>query len=163
MKLCKWDKCDNEARQKSLFCGGTCKKRYARSGTDVPVGAQVGQSDKEFVEFSGVRFNPLTSETKKSLDQPDLSSLPPGVSRPIGQPTTNTAKMPAPALARKVSLYKGLAWLDSPEYAEVIFRLLSRTIDQLKTARQFIPVWRPNEEMYGKHIRITDAMLNKYA
>ncbi len=31
---CKWDKCTNEARDKSPFCGGTCKKRYQRaSGT----------------------------------------------------------------------------------------------------------------------------------
>ncbi len=49
---CKWEPCDNEARGKSPFCGGTCKKRHQRaSGTDVPVevgqelsGTQVGQT-----------------------------------------------------------------------------------------------------------------------
>ena len=49
---CKWRECENEARSKSPFCGGTCKKRHQRaSGTDVPVevgqelsGTQVGQT-----------------------------------------------------------------------------------------------------------------------
>ena len=48
---CKWESCENEARGKSPFCGGTCKKRYQRasgtkpelSGTSVPVEAKVGQ------------------------------------------------------------------------------------------------------------------------
>lgn len=48
---CKWKECNNEARRKSVFCCGTCKKRYSRlsgtieplSGTDVSVGPQVGQ------------------------------------------------------------------------------------------------------------------------
>ena len=39
---CKWHQCNNEARAKSPFCSGTCKKRYQRaSGTSVPV--EVGQ------------------------------------------------------------------------------------------------------------------------
>lgn len=52
---CKWYKCENEAREKSIFCSGTCKKRYSRaSGTDVPVevgqqssGTEVGQAQNE--------------------------------------------------------------------------------------------------------------------
>lgn len=47
---CKWNQCNNEARAKSPFCSGTCKKRYSRSETDSPVevgqklsGTQVGQ------------------------------------------------------------------------------------------------------------------------
>ncbi len=36
---CKWTDCSNQARAKSPFCSGTCKKRYQRaSGTD-----EVGQ------------------------------------------------------------------------------------------------------------------------
>lgn len=50
---CKWNECENEARLKSPFCSGTCKKRHARaSGTNVPVevgqmssGTQAGQHD----------------------------------------------------------------------------------------------------------------------
>lgn len=46
---CKWAGCENEARAKSPFCSGTCKKRYQRaSGTDVPVEVgqeQVGQGE----------------------------------------------------------------------------------------------------------------------
>lgn len=46
---CKWPDCKHEARAKSPFCSGTCKKRYHRaSGTDVPVEVgqkQVGQAD----------------------------------------------------------------------------------------------------------------------
>ena len=39
---CKWKDCSNDARAKSLYCGGTCKKRDSRaSGTNVPV--EVGQ------------------------------------------------------------------------------------------------------------------------
>lgn len=37
---CKWNTCTNEARNKSPFCSGTCKKRFQRSsGTNVSVGA----------------------------------------------------------------------------------------------------------------------------
>ena len=62
--ICKQDGCNNEARAKSPFCGGTCKKRHQRqvgqasgtksapSGTNVPVevgqspsGTQVGQAE----------------------------------------------------------------------------------------------------------------------
>ncbi len=40
---CKWKDCSNDARAKSPFCSGTCKKRYQRaSGTNVPV--EVGQA-----------------------------------------------------------------------------------------------------------------------
>ena len=35
---CKWNGCSNDARAKSPFCSGTCKKRSQRaSGTDVLV------------------------------------------------------------------------------------------------------------------------------
>lgn len=37
---CKWDTCNKEARDKSPFCSGTCKKRFSRSsGTNVAVDA----------------------------------------------------------------------------------------------------------------------------
>lgn len=50
---CKWDKCENEARAKSPFCSGTCKKRSQRaSGTDEvgqeQSGTQVGQGPEQY-------------------------------------------------------------------------------------------------------------------
>lgn len=53
---CIWTDCDNDARAKSPYCGGTCKKRAQRlsgtepaaSGTNVPVEVgqeQVGQTE----------------------------------------------------------------------------------------------------------------------
>lgn len=50
---CLWKDCDEQARAKSPFCSGTCKKRFQRaSGTDVPV--EVGQ--EQVGQPSGTRF-----------------------------------------------------------------------------------------------------------
>ena len=58
---CKWHSCENEARHRSPFCSGTCKKRFQRSsGTNVPdkVGQeQVGQEDNVGVKH-GLAFVP---------------------------------------------------------------------------------------------------------
>ncbi len=47
---CKWKECENDARSKSPFCSGTCKKRDQRaSGTDVSV--KVGQDEVGQIHF----------------------------------------------------------------------------------------------------------------
>ncbi len=69
---CKWHECDNEARAKSPFCSGTCKKRYQRtSGTNVPVevgqrpsGTEVGQgaiiNEESVVSYENyLKYQPL--------------------------------------------------------------------------------------------------------
>ncbi len=51
---CKWIDCDKEARKKSPFCSGTCKKREQRaSGTNVPV--EVGQEPSGTKRDTGAR------------------------------------------------------------------------------------------------------------
>lgn len=156
MNECKWKDCTNDTRPKSPFCSGTCKKRYQRaSGTDVPV--EVGQ------EPSGTQFavpvvldRPITQADinvaaeifkENSPDtilarQPDTDLLPPGVAKPTGQRTLGAADMTSPVLSRRISSYQGADWIASPEYAEVVYRLLTLTLDQLADQGQSIPIWR---------------------
>lgn len=72
---CKWNQCSNEARTKSPFCSGTCKKRYVRSETDVPV--EVGQ--EQVGQPSGTRPpctpEQLTSSCLTCTDKPTCKYL----------------------------------------------------------------------------------------
>lgn len=93
--------------------------------------------------------NPNKSEQVQSeqpkantVDQPDISQLPPGVSIPISTRTSQTQAMPYTQLQDRMRACDHDTWLASPEYAEVIYRLLNHTIDQLKADDQFIPAWR---------------------
>ena len=170
MSICKWEPCINNARPKSPFCSGTCKKRYQRasgtlpspSGTNVPVEAEVGQTtpctqspDAQEAAQGTKSDGPDVKQPDKcateveayaKLDQPDVSLLPEGVSKPTGQRTAKTADMTAQQLRIRIRCYKGLDWLDSPEYTETIYRLLTWTLDSLTDARQFVPAWRLNKE-----------------
>lgn len=61
---CKWDSCKNEARVRSPFCSGTCKKRAQRhaeqtSGTFVPV--EVGHA------LSGTQVEQIREQAAKGL------------------------------------------------------------------------------------------------
>lgn len=181
---CKWDKCDNEARAKSPFCSGTCKKRFQRasgtkpelSGTPVPVEVEVGQTAPSTQSTDEQEAGESTkSETPEQLDamkavvqiepdildhidmnkvidvvsdaeQPDISLLPPGVSKPTGRRTGWTSVMLAQDLRTRTRYYKGTAWTASPEYAETIHRLLTLTIEQLDAEGQFVPAWRLRQE-----------------
>ncbi len=74
------------------------------------------------------------------VDQPDISLLPAGVSKPTGQRTIETANMTSQYLRTRMS------WIASPEYAEEIHRLLTQTIEELDIKGQFVPAWRLRQE-----------------
>ncbi|KKN25376.1 hypothetical protein LCGC14_0885360 [marine sediment metagenome] len=84
--------------------------------------------------------------TAEALFEQALLRLPPGPTRPTGRPTPATSKMTANQLKRTVSSYHGLGWINSPEYAEVIYRLLSWTTEDLQQSGQLIPAWRDGKE-----------------
>lgn len=80
------------------------------------------------------------------IDQPDISLLPPGVSKPTGQRTTETMAMTSRRLRSGVRSWPAIDWLSSPEYAEVVYRLLTLSIEQLDKQGQFVPAWRLRQE-----------------
>ena len=71
-----------------------------------------------------------------------LAKLPGGVSVPSSQPTTDTAKLTAPQLQANISTYTGIAWKHSPEYAELIHRLLTWTKQKLADNGHAVPSWK---------------------
>ncbi len=111
---CKWKECDNEARAKSPFCSGTCKKRYQRaSGTDVPV--KVGQ--EQVGQSSGTR-PPIPGD-------PDYV----GVCKQVDGEWVVRPDPPAPVaslsdidLQLRLQSYPACARVGSPEHREVLSR-----------------------------------------
>lgn len=98
-----------------------------------------------------VKVEPInTKDMYLEVEQPMIDGLPPCVSRPTGHRTAATERMTADQLHRKVSSYKGQAWIANPEYAEVIHRLLTMSIDQLEQSGQSIPAWKLNMELMAQ-------------
>ena len=120
---CKNDKCSNEVMGKQVFCSDKCRK--ATSRTD--------NSDKP---------NSDIIESVRVITPAMLDSLPAGVSRPTAQPTPETAGAHAAALMDGMNRCSGIDWLNSPEYAEVVYRLLTCTAQELEQAGQFVPCWK---------------------
>lgn len=79
---------------------------------------------------------------KVIVQQPDISLLPYGVSKPTGQRNAETEAMTSQQLCTCMRYSKGIEWLHSPEYAEVIHRLLTLSIEELDEQGQFVPGWR---------------------
>ena len=88
------------------------------------------------------RVSPTDAESTVLDDQPDLSQLPPGVTKPTGLRTIKTKDMTVQSLSSAVNSYKGTDWTASPEYAETIYRLLNSTLDELEESGQWIPAWK---------------------
>ncbi len=76
------------------------------------------------------------------INQPNLDQLPDNVTPPTGHRTASTADMTAGELRRKVSAYHGRKWIASPEYCEVIYRLLTMTVEELQASGQHVPAWK---------------------
>lgn len=74
--------------------------------------------------------------------EPDYSTLPPGVTHPTGHRTTKTSAMSVQRLKARIDSYNGITWIDSPEYAETVYRLQTQTVSQLEASGQVIPQWK---------------------
>ncbi len=49
-------------------------------------------------------------------------------------------------LYRAVCCYPGVTWKQSPEYAEIMYRLHNLTVEELESEGQFVPCWKYAEE-----------------
>ena len=140
---CKWKDCSNDARAKSLYCGGTCKKRDSRaSGTNVPVEVgqeQVGQpsgtkSDKPEQLPNGLPDNCKLSTASLEHYQanPDkyIKRLEPDKQESeritceeyMSRPPVDVSKLSNAELQRELKYNPGANWSAPPEYAEVMRR-----------------------------------------
>ncbi len=126
---CKHLKCNNEVSGKQLFCSDKCRKAQSRT--------QLGQTSKS---DSAVGQVIDTVKPEQLITQPMLDSLPIGVVHPSGQPDEHTARLSA--LDLKVRLNAIKDWQASTVYAEVVYRLLTSTLEQLEQSGQFVPAWR---------------------
>ena len=150
--------CGNEAKGRSKYCSDKCKvawnrnkKRNTVTGeaktvtkpeiapitqtTDAQEAAGSTKSDEAMQKVAAL--DPMAT-----VDQPDISLLPPGVSRPTGQRTAKTEAMTGQQLRTRIRYYKALNWIASKEYAEVIHRSLTLSIAQLDEQGVFVPAWR---------------------
>ncbi len=114
--------CGNEATGKSKYCSDRCKVAYNRNKSTVTSGA--------------------VTSTVTQVKQPDLTSLPEGVSKPTGQRTPLTEGMSSNDLKCAVSRHRGTDWIASAEYCEVIYRLLTLSVDELESQGQTVPSWK---------------------
>ncbi len=107
-------------------CSDKCRQAYNR---DRKSGRSVTKQ-----EFTVTKCESVT-EPERLLSQSMLDSLPVGVVRPTGQPNEKTEIMSGGNLNR--SLLGVKVWKGTPEYAEVIYRLLTDDLEGLK-----LPVWK---------------------
>ena len=120
---------------KGVTCSAKCRKTKSRRDT---------KCDISGCDTPSVTKCDIVLDERDSGDWPQiLNRLPIGVVRPTGYLNDHlTQVMPYTELARRINSYSGIKWVGSPEYAEVIFRLLNLTVEQLKSVGQFIPVWK---------------------
>jgi len=137
--------CGNEAKGRSKYCSDKCKVAWNRNKKRNTVTGEAKTVTKPEIA-------PITQTTDAqkvaaldpmaTVDQPDISLLPPGVSRPTGQRTAKTEAMTGQQLRTRIRYYKALNWIASKEYAEVIHRSLTLSIAQLDEQGVFVPAWR---------------------
>lgn len=97
MSKCKYVKCDNEAIEGQSYCSKSCRAQHSRRNKQAAQHLSLAlPGDPDYVgvceEVDGqwqVKSKP-ESEPIQLLAQPMLDSLPVGVVRPTGQPTTYT-------------------------------------------------------------------------
>ena len=89
--------------------------------------------DKEVKLLQSI-FGPVQEDTFAKL----IDKLPQGVSRPLGLPNADTAKLSSHDLSYAVRRCPGTSWLESAAYAETIYRLLTQDEPQVS----MIPAWR---------------------
>lgn len=136
---CKHEPCNNEVTGKGSYCSPTCKTLYNRNKKRNTV------TPKKTVTpaVTPVTEQSVTPSQQTGILTPELlAQLPGGVSVPTAQPTARTQAMTAQQLRSRVSSYTGIQWKHSEEYAEVIHRLLTWTLQELKESGQQIPAWK---------------------
>jgi hypothetical protein len=89
-----------------------------------------------------VEIDSACGDYDQPLPMPSHESLPPGVTHPTGQRTAATNEMSARRLKLRISSYNSLTWIDSPEYAETVYRLQTLTVSQLQEQGQTVPQWK---------------------
>ena len=146
MNKCKYEPCHNEVistgNRVKEFCSNRCRMKHKRSKPNIESEHIQTEQPKANKGSTPLEFTSQEVTLPPILDQPDITKLPHGVSRPTGHRTNTTARSTAHALSRAVSGYHGLDWISSPEYAEVIYRLLTLSADELEEQGQSVPGWR---------------------
>ena len=72
------------------------------------------------------------------------SQLPGGVTQPTGSPTSATGSMTGKKLHTKIKTYSGQEWKGSAEYAEICYRLITWTAQELYDDDLKVPQWKVN-------------------
>lgn len=149
--------CNNEAVGRSKYCSDKCKVAWNRNKkrNTVTGEAKIVTTPETAPNTQKPDEQETVQATKSDgpiVEQPDfnkafdwialLYTLPDRVTMPTGKPTPTTTCMTSQQLKTRRSLYKGLQWISSPEYAETIYRLLTLSIEQLNAEGQFVPAWR---------------------
>ncbi len=161
---CKYEYCHNEAQGSGAYCSNSCRAQHSRrnkssatlesSATSEAQHPSATWPDGSTEPIEVKAFGPIETaevmscrtlidvDTPCILTQTMIDSLPIGVSRPTAQPDAGTAKLTAQELRSKVSNYIGPQWKHSTEYAEVIYRLITWTKQELIEAGQTVPQWK---------------------
>ncbi len=147
--------CKNEAKGRSRYCSDKCKVSYNRNKkrNNEPENVTVNPTSVTESPQSVTNGQLTVSDIKTTLDNlPNypmserilipvmLKKLPVGVVRPTGQPDEHTSQRTAEQLHWAMGCRAH--WQSSPEYAEMIYRLLTMTVEKLEEIGQFVPNWK---------------------
>ena len=107
------------------------------------------RAKQELIEHLTDLDKQLSDNKHTDIKIVDYNDLPSGVTHPQGTRNKETAKMKPDHLTRRIRHYTGATWVQSPEYAEQIYRLLTMTVKKLEASGMTVPAWKKMAEVRG--------------
>ena len=117
-------------RETAKFCSAYCRVAYSRSVSS----SEVSVSKNVEVSVSSSINDTLKTKQEVSVSTPEI----------IMDKETTLSKMTAEELYMGINSYPGNTWADSVEYIELIRRLETLSVKQLRDQGFWVPAWKLN-------------------
>lgn len=134
----KCKQCNNNVTGKKQFCNDACRMAFKRKANNPNTQPEQIRPQPE----QKSKPNKQTEQKTGNLTPQLMAGLAGGVAVPTNQPNAATATMTARQINNKVSIYPGIEWKHSPEYAELIYRLLTWSKQKLREQGHAVPAWK---------------------
>lgn len=141
---CKRTECKVSVTGKQVFCSDKCRKAQSRTDNSDKTNSdtKVGQTDTEPSKEEAE----LIKNTKAANNAMDelLSGSPvaPGSTNSGQVVSKDPGNLSRSQLYSAINGYKADTWVNSPEHKELMHRLNSMTVEQLKDEGYWIPTWK---------------------
>jgi len=133
---CNKEVVQTEGKKSRLYCNTTCKSAYIRNKARHIVSPEPSQIVSE-----SNRIDHIVSELDQAryIDKTDLVTGVTCPTAPVDNP--DMLDLTRQQIMGRIQSYLGVSWIDSPEYAELIDRLLTINPISLQAEGYFIPSW----------------------